>query len=1160
MERDLQELYASLRKLPVLMEAKEGLRSDQGQPLYLSGLCESARIFAALTLAEGEPFIYLAPDPLSLRRISEVLSALLGYPVPVLHARASDYLGSGTRSRIEDVKRLACLSAFLNHESPVLLADGRALFDRLPKPEEILNRQLQLQVGSTCERQELLQRLIEAGYERRRQVEAPGQMAIRGDLIDIGLPAAASPVGEELGLRLSFFDIELEDLRLFRLSDQRSVESLQSYRLPPVVEHFVPKERRAHLAAEIRAKGAEAIQEFYRSGGEREGAEKLRQLIENDALALENERESGGIQRWDFLLRPEAASLLDYAKHQSALLFVDEPARLRERLDAAEAEFQQEAQQLLLRYQAIPDFFSVRRRPDELMGDMESCRILMLSQLSAKPEGAKGLQLSSRAYSADHYRGRESFLFDDLRRWRDEKWQIVLCASSKRRRERLREILNEASLTLPISELSLGEGFVWKDAKVAILGEINLFGQEKKQRKRQREGSPIRFFSDLNPGDLVVHDEHGIGRYLGIETVVIEGVHRDYLHLQYRGDGSLFLPVDRLDEIQKYLGGDKRQPQLSQLGGKDWEKQKSRASESIRKLATDLLDVYAKRQSRKGHAFSPNTVWQEQFEENFPYTETEDQLQALAEIKADMESDKIMDRLLCGDVGFGKTELAFRALFKAVMDGKQGAFIAPTTVLAQQHYDSFKERLGDFPIRFHLLTRFVSGDRRKAILKEAENGEADLIIGTHRLLSGDLHFKDLGLLVIDEEQRFGVDHKETLKARNPDVDVLTLTATPIPRTLHMSMTGLRDISVLENGPDDRRPVQTYVMEYDAAVVDEAILREIGREGQVFYLCNDTRKLSQKVRELMERLPGARITMAHGRMSERVLEDAINGFSRGDFDILVCTTIIESGIDMPNVNTIIIEDADRLGLSQLYQIRGRVGRSGRQAYAYICYKKDKILSEEAEKRLTAIRDFTELGSGFRIALRDLEVRGAGNLLGGEQSGHLDAVGYELYCRLLEESIRSLKGEAPEEKSADCLIDLPIDALIPAEYIQDSGERMDLYRRALAIRDGEGWRDVLDELIDRYGNPPQAVINLLDIALARARATALGIERIEKQSKDLLLSLKGDSPATAELMKLFQKEDCQGKLLFHAGTKPYILYKSAAEPANEMGENLRRLFIS
>ncbi|MBN1892654.1 MAG: transcription-repair coupling factor, partial [Clostridiales bacterium] len=634
---------------------------------------------------------------------------------------------------------------------------------------------------------------------------------------------------------------------------------------------------------------------------------------------------------------------------------------------------------------------------------------------------------------------------------------------------------------------------------------------------------------------------------------------RDYLKITYASDDSLYIPMESLDSIQKYVGTEGRKPKLSRLGGQDWNRMKERARGSIRKLAIDLVALYAQRREYKGHAFSPDSPWQLQFEEDFPYPETQDQINAIREIKKDMESDQIMDRLLCGDVGFGKTEVAFRAIFKCIMDNKQAVMLAPTTVLVQQHYENLKERLEGYPVNIGLLSRFASPAEMKKSVKGLNDGSVDVVVGTHRLLSKDISPKDLGLLVVDEEQRFGVEHKEKIKSLRSTVDVLTLTATPIPRTLQMSLSGIRDISVIEEPPQDRRPVQTYVLEYDADMLADACLREISRNGQVFYLFNDTHRIEEKVIELEKVLPGARIVMGHGKMAERQLERVIEGFIRHEADILVCTTIIESGIDMPNVNTLIVENAERFGLAQLYQLRGRVGRSDRQAYAYITYRRDKILTEEAQKRLAAIRDFTELGSGFKIALKDLEVRGAGNLLGSEQHGQMDVIGYELYCRMLDEEIKNLQG-IDTVRPKEAIVDIDIDAYLPPNYISDEGQRMDAYRRIAAISGYKDYTDVLEELADRYGKLPAEAYVLTDIAYVRHMAAVFDFTRVTiKDGAVFLYYAKNAHPNREALSRALAHSHFAGRILLSAMSKPHVRYDPKARSPQSITSRLRQFFM-
>lgn len=1158
-------IHEVLLRDPAFAEAARHLREKPGEPLNLFGLDDRAKVLAALSLAGQKNILYVASDPLRLRGLRADMAALTSSPIAVFRAQTADYLARGVGSRENEIERLTVLTDWLEGKVPVILTTASALMENLPPAEELRQRILRLEVGQNFKREEILEQISLLGYERCGLIETAGQFTVRGEIIDLGirlLKRVPGIEGDSAGVRISFFDTEVEAIRIFDPLTQRSVDQIEKVSIPPVRELIIRPEERTDKAKAIRRAREEAVRAVLQRGGSKEECETIRKWSEEDAEAIENGLDLVGLKRWEWLLRDVSDDLTDYAVKTESLLVLDEPALLRTRMDAAAAEQHQEMKSLILSGKLLPRALENHRGPADAFRAIDRARpVLSMAQIASGGNGLPGgRSVQTLVSPADQYHGREKLLFDDLKRWRQDKWTIILSASGEKRRSRLREILNEESLTLPVYDLSLSEGFIWREAGLAVLGNVNLFGSERKSgpKRKKLSGDPILFFGDLNPGEYVVHETHGIGRYSGLKTLITDGVKRDYLHIRYAEEDQLYIPVDHLDEIRKYVAGDGKVPRLSRLGSGDWERKKNRARESIRKLATNLLEVYAKRSQEKGHVFSHDTVWQEQFEEAFPYEETEDQLKASAEIKKDMESSRVMDRLLCGDVGFGKTEIAFRALFKAVTDGFQGAMLVPTTVLAQQHYDSLIERIGDFPLRVRLLSRFTSAERSREIKEELKNGSADIVIGTHRVLSRDIRFHKLGLLVIDEEQRFGVDHKESLKAKYPEVDVLTLTATPIPRTLHMSMSGIRDISLLEEGPEDRRPVQTYVMEYDSQIIDEAILREIGREGQVFYLYNNTQKLAKIAADLMERLPGVRVVHAHGQMSERRLEEAINGFVAGEFDVLVCTTIIESGIDMPNVNTMIVENADRLGLAQLYQIRGRVGRSERQAYAYITYRPDKVLNEDARKRLAAIRDYTELGSGFRIALRDLEVRGAGNLLGGEQSGHLDAIGYDLYCRMLDETMKELKGDEDTQITADCLIDLKIDAMIPGTYIEDEGQRMEVYRRALHIGTAEDWSDLMDELIDRYGEPPRPLIQMLDIALVRARASACGIDRIEAQGKDLFLYLAEGAAANEELLRLFQNERFKDRIHFHAGTKAHIQIKNGAKDERVVTEQLRFLF--
>ena len=1115
-------------------------------------------ILAALADQSGRRPILVVPDELRARSCLTDLDMLTEAPVLVFRPRELNFTDAEAASRDLELQRLAVLSALLTDDFGVIIVTASALLQRLPPRARFSEHLLRLNRGDRIEPEKLCAQLVRLGYERMRMVEAPGQFAQRGDIIDIVPPSADSTA--KGGIRLSFFDVELDSVKDFDLESQRSTGMRSGAVIPPAREILIAAEDRDQLADRIRAAGQEAARQAGVNGGTREYAETIRVMTRRDAERIANGVSLPSIDRYIDLAEPDAQSLLSYLDPDRHLLVIEEPLRFRNRLDAAAADFDERQRTMLEHGHVLPISALALLRTGDIGRLVDQYpRTIAMSQIAASGNGLPdAMEITINGRATDSYRGQETKLADILRLRLQDGQSGVVFAGSDSRRERLRAYLLDQGVDIAIFSDALPRGFEYPAVGLLAVGSHDMFGTERTHRRRQQAGIKIDLFSDLVPGELVVHEAHGIGRYDGLANLETNGVRRDYLKISYAGSDSLYIPMESLDQIQKYVGSEGKEPKLSKLGGQEWNRMKDRARESIRKLATDLVRLYAERAAVKGHPFAPDTIWQQEFEERFPYDETEDQLRSIAEIKADMESEKVMDRLLCGDVGFGKTEVAFRAMFKCVMDGRQAVLLSPTTVLAQQHFENLKKRLEGFPVNLGLLSRFASDAMQKNTVRGLATGRVDIAVGTHRLLSKDVHFKNIGLLVVDEEQRFGVDHKELIKSISPTVDVLTLTATPIPRTLHMSLSGIRDISVLEEPPHDRRPVQTYVMEYDQEVTAEAILRELTRNGQVFYLFNDTRRIIDKARQLETMLPGARILYAHGKMGEHRLEEIITAFIEGDADVLVCTTIIESGIDMPNVNTIIVEEADRLGLAQLYQLRGRVGRADRQAFAYITYRRDKILSEVAEKRLAAIRDFTELGSGFKIAMRDLEVRGAGNLLGAEQHGQLDAIGYDLYTRMLEETIREMKGE-PQPPKISATVDLPVDAFLTPAYIPDEGQRMDFYRRIAGIRTFRDYTDVLDELMDRYGDLPDRAITLADIAYIRAAAEQNGFSRISEHEGHVRLAYAdGITPDMAVLAAILALPAYKGMLLFSAGAKPYVTYRGAARDRKRTPELLRGLF--
>lgn len=1200
-DQSFVELEAGFR------ESAEALRKHQN----VIGPVENHQMFIISALLQAseeakEPLPFLvAPDELRLRRMLPALKAF--WPGRIMHFPAREYnlTGAEAFSREQMHQRLACLSAMCSDEPVLFVLSPSALLQPLPPPERFEESLLTLSLCGRLEPQDLAEKLSGLGYEAVSLAEAPGEFSRRGDIVDI-IPIDRPqpeevPEDERLplyGIRVSFFDDEIDQLRFFDPSDQRQVAAVNPAVIPPAKEDLLRGSERAELAEAVRRCGEEEGQRRYQEGATRTEVQKLRQLCAGDAEKIQSGTDRGLTDRWLWLLYKDKYSVLDYLKRRTKRAVVIETASLSRRMDAAQADREQQILHLLEQGRttaAVGESFFTRA---EIMRQLDrefSClSFALIHQVGNGFPGGRRFDIRSR--EAENYRGRDDKFFEMLKGRRDRLESCYVFLEDQARMDRLNlELLKHAPGTVRgLVPRTLPDGFEWPAAGLLVLGAKNIFDSERKRRRgrRSQHGVPIDFFSDLTPGDPVVHEIHGIGIYDGLENLENNGSRRDYIKVRYAGEDVLYLPMEALSQIRKYVGTDGRKPRISRLGGGEWTKLKNRARESIRQLATDLVELYAKRSKLKGFAFPPDTTWDKEFAEAFPFEETDDQLRSIREIKEDMESDKVMDRLLCGDVGFGKTEVAFRAMFKAVNGGRQAALLAPTTVLAQQHYLNFRERVGDFPLRIGHLSRFASESMQKRTIKGLANGEIDVVIGTHRLLSKDVRFRRLGLLVVDEEQRFGVDHKEQIKELYPTVDVLSLSATPIPRTLHMSMSGIRDISVIEEAPADRREVQTFVMEYDDDIIADAIMREVSRGGQVFYLFNNTHKINERARQLEALIPGLRVSVAHGRMNEKTLEDVINAFVEGESDVMVCTTIIESGIDMPNVNTLVVTQADRLGLAQIYQLKGRVGRSGRQAYAYITYEKDKVLKEEAQKRLAAIREFTELGSGFKIALRDLEVRGAGNLLGAEQHGHMEAIGYELYVQMLDEEVKRImdeqKSEAEDGEAAsrslgdlvqgrvkklgraetyrapepvETQIMLKLDAYLPASLIPDEGQRMDMYRRLADIQTQADYDDILDELTDRYGDIPRETYTLADISYIQSRAGQMGIELIRKEKKHVFLQFKqGSRPNMEALSALLALPEYKGKIHFNAGLRPHLLWVNQAEPQSALPGKLHRLFAA
>ncbi|MCR4436430.1 MAG: transcription-repair coupling factor [Clostridiales bacterium] len=1137
-------------------------------PVGIEGPSDSQKAHIAYGLCQHlkRRGIFIAFNEIQARKMYEDFSFFFGDDVLLYSSKEVMLYDIEAKSYEAVFQRLNALDRIVEGKYRFIVTSIEAAAQKLIPKDEFSGCILNFTLDGTADLTAVAQSLTAMGYERVDTVEGMGQFAVRGGIIDI------FPVNSEFALRMELFGDEIDSIRRFDIMTQRSVDRLENVRVIPAREVIYPVEKRDAIIRHIKNDLGEYIEKI-RGRSRPERIRQVREKVEADVERLENDYYFPGIDRYIPYIIDRPVGITDYVD-KDVLVFLDESARQRQRLETMSQEHLETCKSLMEKGHLLPGSMDLFFKPEDIKDSLHARKTVYLSTLHSDVkalDGGVSFNIASKLLGS--YQGHMELLTEEIKNWKKNRSRVLVLSGTKSRGERLVESFRSSGLEsvyvedekfqlhpgqVAVTRGSLNKGFEYPAAGFVVISDKEAFGGNRRPRRLHtgNKGAKINLFTDLNPGDYVVHQAHGIGQYVGIEKLAVDTVKRDYLKIRYQEGDYLYIPTNQLDLIQKYIGAEGKQPRLNKLGGSDWAKTKKRVKESLKELAGELVDLYAKRRSLQGHAFSRDTVWQRQLEELFPFEETEDQLRCIDEVKADMERPMPMDRLLCGDVGCGKTEVALRAVFKAVMDGKQVAYLVPTTILAQQQYNTFKERMKDFPVTVDVISRFRSPAEQKSILKGVKAGTVDVLIGTHRLLQKDVRFKDLGLLVVDEEQRFGVTHKERLKNINPQVDVLTITATPIPRTLHMSLVGIRDISVIEESPEERYPVQTYVMEFDSDVIRDAINREMGRSGQVFYLSNRVRSIHKKAADLQALVPDARIAVAHGQMDERQLEDVMSAFISGEFDILVCTTIIESGLDMPNVNTIIVEDADKMGLAQLHQLRGRVGRSNRLAYAYITYKKDKVLSEVAEKRLQAIKEFTELGSGFKIAMRDLEIRGAGNLLGPEQHGHIESVGYDMYCKLLDEAVRELKGEKICDTEDEIIIDLNVSAYIDDSYIRTETRKIEMYKKIASIQDVQDAMDIQDELVDRYGDLPEAVRNLITIAYIKAMAAELGFSSVTEKNGSVILHLKkGKNLDIGAIGKLSAKYKRQ--LLFNAGTSPYLMYRPIGTDRNNLLENVKIL---
>ena len=1170
----MAEVFANpLVDLAEYTDMKQDL--DQGKgPVQISGVTDSQKVHVMHELSKDNPWrLVVTYDDTRAKEIFDDFSYFEPntwlYPARDLLFYSSDIHGNLlTRQRMQVFKHL------LEDEGGVVVTTVDGLMDHLLPLSMIKESCLNIMVGQTLDMEEIKHLLTGMGYERMGQVDGMGQFSVRGGILDV------FPLTEEVPVRIELWGDEVDSIRSFDAESQRSIQQMDEVTIYPAAELILTTE---HIEEGILCLEADEKKQekAFRDQKKPEEAQRIRRAV---GELVESLKEGFDVQTLDAYIRyfcQDTVSFLDYMKEVGAkvtlvssgaagktaekkpasglALILDEPQRMKEKAETVETEFRESMSHRLEQGYILPGQADLLFASKTVLAECHTPHSIFMTGLDQRLPGMTvKAKYSLTGKNLNSYQNSFEILIKDLTKWKKDGYRVVLLSASRTRASRLAGDLREYDLRafcpedagrpvapgeILVTYGKLHKGFEYPLIKFVVITEGDMFGVEKRKKKRKKynyEGKKISSFSELSVGDYVVHESHGLGIYKGIEKIEQDHVIKDYIKVEYGDGGNLYLPATRLEGIQKYAGADAKVPKLNKLGGTEWTKTKTKVRTAVREIAKELVELYAARQDAEGFQYGPDTVWQKEFEEMFPYDETDDQLTAIDDTKRDMESKKIMDRLICGDVGYGKTEIALRAAFKAVQEEKQVVYLVPTTILAQQIYNTFVQRMKDFPVRVDMMSRFRTPGEMKKTVEGLKKGYVDIIVGTHRVLSKDVQFKNLGLLIVDEEQRFGVTHKEKIKQMKQNVDVLTLTATPIPRTLHMSLIGIRDMSVLEEPPVDRVPIQTYVMEYNDEMIREAIHRELGRGGQVYYVYNRVNNIDEVANHVASLVPDANVAFAHGQMNEHQLEKIMLDFINGDIDVLVSTTIIETGLDIPNANTMIIQDADRLGLSQLYQIRGRIGRSNRTSYAFLMYKRDKMLKEDAEKRLQAIREFTELGSGIKIAMRDLEIRGAGNILGAEQHGHMEAVGYDLYCKMLNEAVIALKGGQEEEETFETVVDCDIDAFIPDGYIKNEYLKLDVYKRISAIETDDEYMDMQDELIDRFGDIPKSVDNLLRVAELKAMAHRAYVTEVDINTQEIRIELypkaKLDVTGIPALIAEYKTA-----LRFAQGEKPVLFYQ-------------------
>lgn len=1162
----MQTFLAPLERIHAFTEAKESI--DRGRfPLHISGCMDSQKVHFIYGLSQNTSWkVIVTQNEIKARELMEDYRM---FDREVMYFPAKDviFYSANVHGNALTIERLKVLKALLTKKQGTIITTMDAGMEYLPALSVYQKAILTLKETGVVDLEKLSTQLTDMGYQRQNQVETPGDYSIRGGILDV------FPVTADCPFRIELWGDEIDTIRSFDVESQRSIERIEVLEIFPASEFIASKQQIKDALAKM-AKDEKKVVEKLRAEKKHEATNRLQENMKHLREDFETYGNRLGLEAYLAYFDIHRGSLFDYFDNQDTVFFVDEILHCREKMFAVQEEFRESMESRLEKGYILPGQMEVLYPPETVDAILQTKKTVYLSMLEMLPKDISVKEVFHvQIQPVGSYNKHFELLIEDIKHWRSSGNSVLLLSNSRTRAQRMAKDLFEYDIPAfyrekPDQELEAGQvmtsygflqkGFHYQLAKFVVITEGDIFGAKAKTKRRKQkkyDGKVIQSFNELSVGDYVVHEEHGLGIYRGIEKIKVDKTTKDYIKIEYGDGGNLYVPASGLNVLQKFAGQDTaRKPKLNKLNSVEWKKTKSRVRGAVQEIAKELVLLYARRQKSEGYAFGKDTVWQQEFEELFPFEETKDQLLAIEDTKRDMESTKIMDRLICGDVGYGKTEIALRAAFKAVNDGKQVAFLVPTTILAQQHYNTFRERMGAFPVKIEMLSRFRTATQQKKTLEQLRKGQVDIIIGTHRLLSKDVAFKDLGLLVVDEEQRFGVTHKEKIKQMKGNVDVLTLSATPIPRTLHMSLVGIRDMSVLEEPPVDRLPIQTFVLEHNDEVIREAIHRELSRGGQIYYVYNRVQRIDEVASKIMELVPDANVAYAHGQMKEHELENIMMAFINGEIDVLVSTTIIETGLDISNVNTIIIDNADQMGLSQLYQLRGRVGRSNRTAYAFLLYQRNKMLKEVAEKRLAAIREYTELGSGIRVAMRDLEIRGAGNLLGAAQSGHMEAVGYDLYCKMLNEAVSTLKGEQPQEQF-ETSIDIPVDAFIPATYISSEFQKLDMYKRIAGIENEEEYSDMQEELVDRFGEIPAATENLLRIALCKANAHKAGIAQILGKPEGVRFYLhrkEGIHPdAVMQMM-----EESKGKIKYVSGEEACFVYKYKANSQLPVRTNYAR----